>query len=101
MTVIEYAEKKVSEFSEVGYCDDARYWLAYLEGAIDQKKESGTWISVKDMIPKNDERVLALYDDNVVRIGQTENKKFPKVFSNYKFTEVTHWMQIPSVQEVN
>ena len=57
------------------------------------------WISVDDRLPEDGVRVLAAYDDGVVRIGicrgyfpAVMSKKYEKAFG---FAEVTHWMPLP------
>ena len=59
-----------------------------------------SWISVKDRLPEYGLRVLAAYDDGVVRIGISKGY-FPEVVTKrqdaraFGFAEVTHWMPLP------
>ena len=59
------------------------------------------WISVDDRLPEDGVRVLAAYDDGVVRIGICRGY-FPAVMSKkhekaFGFAEVTHWMPLPEM----
>ena len=57
------------------------------------------WISVKDRVPKDGVRVLALHDDGIIRIGISRGY-FPSIVSrtntkSFGIAEVTHWMPLP------
>ena len=57
------------------------------------------WISVKDRLPKDGVRVLALHDDGIIRIGISRGY-FPSIVSrtntkSFGIAEVTHWMPLP------
>lgn len=58
------------------------------------------WISVDERLPEYGLRVLAAYDDGVVRISYCKGY-FPDVVTKrsdskpFGLTEVTHWMPLP------
>jgi hypothetical protein len=60
------------------------------------------WISVKDRLPEDNERVLVYHDDGVIRFGINKDGFADVVSSlylkhNHKtcFAKVTHWMPLP------
>ena len=60
------------------------------------------WISVKERLPEDNERVLVYHDDGMIRLGINKNG-FADVVSNLYlkhnhktcFSKVTHWMPLP------
>lgn len=57
------------------------------------------WIPVTDMFPKDGDRVLAYYQDGMVRVIVNDGG-FPMVLSNkLEWVRVTHWMPLPELPE--
>lgn len=53
------------------------------------------WIPVTDMFPKDGDRVLAYYQDGMVRVIVNDGG-FPMVISNkLEWVRVTHWIPLP------
>jgi hypothetical protein len=62
----------------------------------------GKWISVKERLPEDNERVLVYHDDGVIRFGINKDGFADVVSSLYLhnnhrtcFSKVTHWMPLP------
>ena len=84
--------------------ESARYWGSNTSEEIaDHLIAHGVtvqeWIPVTERLPKNGVRVLALYDDGIMRIGISRGY-FPSIVSrtntkSFGIAEVTHWMPFP------
>ena len=60
------------------------------------------WISVKDRLPEDNERVLVYHDDGMIRFGINKGGFADVVSTAYLqnhhstcFSKVTHWMPLP------
>lgn len=62
----------------------------------------GKWISLAERMPRDGQRVLAFYDDGIIRMDKVqEDGKFigTRVGTGGRWVEVTHWMELPAPPE--
>ncbi len=54
------------------------------------------WISVKDKLPEEGERVIVFCSDGIVRLNRLEYGNFPLIFGGgFSKAITTHWMPLP------
>ena len=75
---------------------------AYKNGYAQGMKDAVKWISVKERLPEDNERVLVYHDDGMIRFGINKGGFADVVSSLYLkhnhrtcFSKVTHWMPLP------
>ena len=79
----------------------------YAKGFVDGTKKS-PWISVKERLPEEGDPVLIRLKDGVVRLACYDIEEDSNIYfwnDNYSYEtirawEVTHWMPIPSFDEI-
>ncbi len=54
------------------------------------------WISVKDRLPEEGERVIAFCSDGIIRLNRLEYGNFPIILGKgCSHIGTTHWMPLP------
>lgn len=79
----------------------------YAKGFVDGTKKS-PWISVKERLPEEGDPVLIRLKDGVVRLACYDIEEDSNIYfwnDNYSYEtirawDVTHWMPIPSFDEI-
>ena len=83
----------------------AQFWVEYCQDMAEYScPRIPRWVSAKERLPENDERVLALCRDYVIHDMQWNYPNWEwrdcATGSTYLGSFVTHWMPLPSTKEV-